>query len=472
MKKNNLTSIKSKIPNMFFPELVWKSFPEAKIYLVGGAVRDLILGRKEILDWDFVVTKAPIEKLIPVLERIGKVNLVGRHFGVIKFTPFDWRLKNYPIDIALPRREKSKDFLGKRTSFVVDSDSDLPIEDDLSRRDFTINAMAFDLKEEKLIDLFGGLKDLAGGKIRSVRDPEERFAEDYSRIVRGIRFACQLDFSIELKTKKAMMKMGKFLGNREAISEEIIASEFGKMLVADSKQALALLMNLKILEIIFPELESKLESNFIFNGHEFSKAKMLDKFWKLLDKSEAKESYGVASVLYLSLAFIFIVAGLSRHGFKDAGQIAGEFSKRHRISSINYAEISSEKLVWLVESANWIILNKGKYRLADIERIFFSNFFPSRDLEILLSLLSKMGGPFSEITEAFGDIQELIKKMPINNDRLPKRLLDGHFLFDVLHVPEGAKIGFYLEKLREEQLSGRIKTKDEAINFLKLLIAA
>src|SRR3989338_5616704 len=170
-------------------------------YVVGGSVRDAILGR-EAADQDFVlcgVTKKEIEAWFGAR---GKLDFAGRNFGVYKFTETGGAVE---IDIAMPRTEKptAKSEGGFR-DFETRSYANLPIADDLARRNFTVNAMAFNVRTNELTDPFGGRGDLLGKVIRAVGKPETRFTEDLTRVLRAIRFACQLGFEIEEKTWDAL----------------------------------------------------------------------------------------------------------------------------------------------------------------------------------------------------------------------------------------------------------------------------
>src|SRR3989339_281163 len=188
----------------FLSDLLEK-FPQAEVYLVGGAVRDIILDR-ETKDFDFVIGNVKADELEKFLAGLGEVNLVGKSFGVFKFVPTGFHVgdNNFEaLDIALPRTEVAG-MSGGYKDFEVQSDPSLPIEDDLGRRDFTINALAWDIKNKKLIDEFSGVKDLEQSIIRAIGDPEQRFQEDYTRMLRAVRFSCQLGFKIESKTLKAI----------------------------------------------------------------------------------------------------------------------------------------------------------------------------------------------------------------------------------------------------------------------------
>ena len=235
-----------------------KDFPKAEIFLVGGAVRDIMLGRKTY-DYDFVIRNVEPEKLEKFLIKEGKVSLVGESFGVFKFVPKNKKIKE-AFDIALPRTEQSWG-TGKYKDFDIQSNSKLSIEDDLSRRDFTINAMAVklathnsQLKAQSLVDPFDGKKDLEKKLIRTVGNPEERFKEDFTRMLRAIRFSCQLEFDIEKNTAKAIKKNA---AGTKKISPERIRDEFTKIIMSNNaEQGLMLLYKLNLLKYFIPELTS------------------------------------------------------------------------------------------------------------------------------------------------------------------------------------------------------------------------
>ena len=125
--------------------------PGARWYVVGGAVRDALLGRP-LRDVDVLVAGAPFDDLMMFLEARGSVDEAGRTFGVLKFVSREDGLK---LDIALPRREHPAGTGGYR-DVETESDATMPIEEDLSRRDFTINAMAWEVSSGRLIDPHGG----------------------------------------------------------------------------------------------------------------------------------------------------------------------------------------------------------------------------------------------------------------------------------------------------------------------------
>ena len=190
----------------------------AETYIVGGAVRDdLLPDAPPSKDIDFLVRGLPIEDLIRVLEPLGKVVPMGMEFGTV--TAF---IDGESFDFALPRKEESTGRGHK--DFKIIADHTAPVEEDLGRRDFTMNALAKD-SEGNIIDMFGGIQDIQDKVIRAVGDPLERFKEDPLRILRAIQFAVRFGFDIESETAAAMEKYANRL---DSISKERILAELTK----------------------------------------------------------------------------------------------------------------------------------------------------------------------------------------------------------------------------------------------------
>jgi poly(A) polymerase/tRNA nucleotidyltransferase (CCA-adding enzyme) len=208
-------------------------------YVVGGCVRDFLLG-KEPKDWDVTTNATPeeIQKVFPDSFYENKFLTVTVRTGSEKISE---------IEITTYRLEA--EYSDKRHPDQVKYAEKL--EDDLSRRDFTVNAMAMDNKK-KLTDLFEGQKDLKNKIIRTVGNAEERFSEDALRMLRAVRFATVLDFKIEEKTIKAIKKNSIWL---EAVSQERIRDEFVKIIMSEKAlQGIELLRQLDLLKYVLPEL--------------------------------------------------------------------------------------------------------------------------------------------------------------------------------------------------------------------------
>lgn len=236
-----------------------------KLFLVGGSVRDrLIHPDNEPKDADLLVTGISLEELTGILEPFGRVDLVGRSFGVLKFTPHPSSLAPEPLtlDISLPRKEASTGVGHKE--FAVDFDPFLPVEADLGRRDFTINAMAWPITETafnvqrltfnevSLIDPFHGQEDLKQGLIRLVNP--RAFEEDPLRMLRAVQFAARFEYAIEEGTFKAMQRSARLIAT---VSPERIQDELSKLLLKAERPSIGLFLMQRsgLMKEVLPELE-------------------------------------------------------------------------------------------------------------------------------------------------------------------------------------------------------------------------
>ena len=213
-------------------------------WVVGGCVRDLLLGRPP-KDWD-VTTNATPEDIQRLFENTFYTNEFGT-VGVVNDSVEEGSLK--VIEVT-PYRVEGTYSDARRPDSVQFSQK---IEDDLKRRDFTINALAYSPTKGDLIDLYEGIKDTEAGVVRAVGNPVDRFNEDALRILRAVRIAAELGFAIEPATQSAM---GQCAGQLEKISKERIRDEFVRIVASDKPmQALILAHEVGILKYILPELE-------------------------------------------------------------------------------------------------------------------------------------------------------------------------------------------------------------------------
>jgi tRNA nucleotidyltransferase (CCA-adding enzyme) len=217
----------------------------ARVYTVGGTVRDELLGHPR-KDLDLLVTGLPQPALLRCLRPYGRVQLTGRAFGVIKLTPHGW--DGPPIDVALPRTEISTG-IGHR-DFEVTFDHTLPVETDLGRRDFTINAMAIDLSDGRLLDPCGGYEDLQQRRLRQVS--MWAFPEDPLRMLRGIQLAARFALQIDPATRESMQTHAAAI---TTVAAERIAEELRKLLQAWApSQGFVVMHEVGLLRHIVPEL--------------------------------------------------------------------------------------------------------------------------------------------------------------------------------------------------------------------------
>ncbi len=218
-------------------------------YLVGGCVRDLLMDR-EPKDWD-VTTNAKPEEIIKLFEKtvyendFGTVGVcVPRVTGddVSRETP------EYVIVEVTPHRLEAKYSDFRHPDEVKFSDK---IDEDLQRRDFTINAMAY--RKNSVMDIYDGLKDIKDKTVRTVGNPDDRFNEDALRMLRAVRFAVQLDFSISSETTESILKNSELI---KKISAERIHDEFVKIIMSKNPATgIMLLQKFNLLKNIIPELE-------------------------------------------------------------------------------------------------------------------------------------------------------------------------------------------------------------------------
>ena len=208
------------------------------LYLVGGAVRDYIL-KKENSDYDLTTSATPDEVKVMFKRTIdtgikhGTVTVIfsGEHYEITTFrTEGDYSDSRHPDSVTFVRS----------------------LEEDLKRRDFTINALACDIITGEIIDLHGGTDDLGKGIIRAIGIPEDRFDEDALRMFRACRFAAKLDFTIEENTLKAIKSLH---GNIRKVSVERIKDEMDKLLLSPCPvRGLEYLENTGLMEEIIPEI--------------------------------------------------------------------------------------------------------------------------------------------------------------------------------------------------------------------------
>ncbi|MFA5358243.1 MAG: HD domain-containing protein [Patescibacteria group bacterium] len=478
---------------------VTRTFPAAEVFLVGGAVRDLLLNKK-IKDYDLLVRGVPAKPLEAFLRKNGKVDLVGKSFGVFKFNP---KLPDpssqfpSPIDIALPRTEYSIDRSGAYRDFKVQTNYRLKIEEDLSRRDFTVNAMALDLISGKIVDPFAGQKDLVKKIIRAVGKPSVRFAEDYSRMLRAIRFACQLDFAIEKNTwatiKKLAPKINKKNGNDFVVPRETIAKDLLKAFYAAPVLALGLFDQAGFIKQLMPELlkikKCPQPNNWHSEGDVWQHTVLALK--TLTSKRFQKLYPGYPSVnLIIGLLFHDIGKpytiqtpeknGSDRIRFNEHDLVgakkAKEICDRLKLSAYKDADIDCDpdKVFWLI--AKHMIAVHG--RIAEMKSTTIEKYFfiapAGQDLIKLIhademATVPAKGEKFISYSAALRRRIAVLAKLAKNKKTLPAPILDGNEIIKILKIKPGPHVGRAIAKLREEQLRGRVKTKQQAMKFIKKL---
>ncbi|MEK7103072.1 MAG: HDIG domain-containing metalloprotein, partial [Patescibacteria group bacterium] len=486
---------------------LYKTFPDAEVYLVGGAVRDSLLAR-ETKDYDFLIRNVSTNKLEKFLKPLGKVNLVGRKFGVLKFVPTTHKASEAfePFDIALPREEYSVDNTGHYRDFEIKTDPALGIDVDLARRDFTINAMAWEVKTQTLHDPYDGYTDLQNNMIRAVGNAQRRFEEDYSRMVRALRFACALNFDIELRTAKALKKNAVHLNDLltatkeisvnhaeeeiRVVPHEVIAKELLGAFKHDPVRAFDLYDNYGIIGILIPELLAMKKCPQPKNWHaEGDVWKHTRLSLQILQSATFKKEFGETADIELIIATLFHDIGKpytlktpKEHGVdrirfdghdRVGAQMTYQICERLRLSSASRYQVNIENIRWLV-NYHLLLLNSviDDMNNTTIEKYFFKNPELGKKLMMICYADAKGckrldGGSTTVAYTAMKKRLALFQKTAGVKKTLPPPILNGDEIMKMLKIAPSAKVGEILTLLREEQLSGRVRTKAQAQKFIR-----
>ncbi len=223
--------------------------PDGALFAVGGRVRDEVRAERESIersapDSDYLVVGLSLAEVVDRLQRLGRVDLVGASFAVLKLT-----VDGETVDVALPRRERS---LGAgHRDFVVESGPEVTLEDDLARRDFRMNMLARGLPAGAIVDPYGGRADIRAHRIDVVK--AQAFQEDPLRMLRAAQFAARFDYSVTAAVQDAMRAAAPLV---RSVSAERVRDEFLKLLTKAGKPSigLELLRETGVLGYIWPEL--------------------------------------------------------------------------------------------------------------------------------------------------------------------------------------------------------------------------
>ena len=212
-------------------------------YLVGGCVRDLLIG-KTPKDWDFTTNANPEE-----IQALFPDSFCNNDYGTVGVKNESEEDETLKVIEVTPYRTESGYSDSRRPDEVIFG---VTLEEDLARRDFTVNAIAYSLNEDKTVDLYDGVADIKAKRLRAVGNPDERFAEDALRMMRAVRLAAELDFIIESETITGIERNATLL---KKIAIERVATEFIRIIDSDNPmQGIIFLEKLNLLEYIIPEL--------------------------------------------------------------------------------------------------------------------------------------------------------------------------------------------------------------------------
>ena len=461
----------SKIPKYVtrVTETIEKAGFEA--FLVGGCVRDLILGR-EPKDWD-ITTNAKPEEIMPLFEKTIYENKFGTVGVCIQKepnlahtetspTPGVGEKIEYNIIEVTPYRIESKYDDFRHPNEVKFSDN---LEDDLKRRDFTINALALNLKGS-IKDNFDGLKDIKDKVIRTVGDPKDRFTEDALRMLRAVRFSAELDFSVSYETINDIYENSELIKN---VSFERIRDEFTKIIMSqNSVSGIALLQKLGLLKYIIPELEEGI--GCIQGG-----AHKYDVWEHLLQALDHATKKGWSLEIRLSALFHDIGKPRSRRkGVKKAytfygHEVIGERIVKQIMERLRYSKEISEKVVCFTRN-HMFFSDTEKITFSAVRRII--QHVGKENIWDLMKVrecdrvgMAKVEAPY-RLRKYHAMIEEALHD-PISVAQLS---IDGAYLMEVLHMKPGPRMGWILNALLEEVLDDPTKnTKEHLSDLVKSL---
>ncbi len=439
-----------------------RRFQEAgfRLALVGGSVRDALLGRLGN-DLDFTTDARPDDVLKIVRPWADSVWEVGIAFGTV-----GCQKAGYQIEVTTYRSEAYD-----RTSRKPEVSYGDSIEEDLVRRDFTVNAMAVALPEKEFVDPHGGLEDLAARVLRTPGTPEESFSDDPLRMMRAARFAAQLDFEVAPEVVEAMTAMAKRI---EIVSAERVRDEFNKLILsANPRKGLRLLVDSGIASHVLPELPAlRLESD------EHHKHKdVYEHSLTVLEQAIDLEEGGPDLVLRLA-ALLHDIGKPRTRRFETDGRVSfhhhevvGAKMTKKRMTALKYSNDMIKDVSLLVElHLRFHGYGTGEWTDSAVRRYV-------RDAGPQLERLHKLTRSdcttrnkrkAGALSRAYDGLEERIAQLKEQEELDSIRPdLDGNQIMEILGVGPGPEIGKAYKFLLELRLENGPMEHDAAVAALK-----
>lgn len=418
-----------------------------QLYLVGGAIRNELIGLP-IDEWDFATDAIPSETE-EVLRQSGAKNigLIGERFGTVtadfqgeKVEITTYRGETYRTDSRQPDVKWGKS-----------------ITEDLERRDFTINALAYDFSTKKIMDLFNGQGDLKDKVIAAVGKAGIRFEEDPLRMLRAIRFACQLGFTIEPETLGAITRQKERLA---VLSAERIAGEMDKILLSPKpSDGIKLLVETGVISYILPELIPTIDLEFDPTEHKDIYRHIL----QVLDNTPTKLALRWSAILHdIAKPLTRKKVGNDYHflGHENVGAKVTQTVLRR----LKYSNDFIEYVTKLVRLHQRLPNNDGRWTDGAVRRFVRDAGEALEDL-FLFAKADSTGGNERKLAryqqmrdELWSRIVELNKQAEINKIKSP---LDGEELMKMFHRPAGPWIKEIKQHLLDLVLDGQLEGDDK-----------
>ena len=432
------------------------------LYIVGGYVRDSLIN-KQTIDLDLAVTKNA-EKFARKLSKKLNVNKV---VPFEKFQTYRIPYKNFEIEVAQARTESyNKD--SRKPREVIPTD----ITEDLSRRDFTINAMAVSLNKNdfgKLIDPYQGLQDLNKGLIKTPLEPNITFSDDPLRILRAIRFAAQLNFEIHPDTLIAINQQIKRI---EIISWERITAEIIKILKTEKPSiGFYLLKDVDLLKYIFPELDI-MPGIDVINGHSHKDVfihtlEVVDNAAQLTNKMKIRFAALVHDIAKPQTKKYYKDKGWTFHGHEEIGRrMIRTVAKRMKLSN----ELRDYLMILTKLHLRPIALAKKDITDRAVRRVMFEAKEYLDDLMILCraDITTKNSKKIKQYMKNFERVESLMKNVKMRDEmKAFKCPINGYQIMKLLSLKEGKKIGKIKYEIETAILDEKINnTYDSAYEYM------
>jgi len=421
-----------------------------KAFFAGGCVRDMIMGKVSI-DYDIATSALPQD----IINLFGKTIPVGVQFGVVIVVK-----DGHNFEVATFRTEGSYSD-GRHPDYVAFSTP----EDDVKRRDFTINGLLYDPVKNEILDYVGGQEDISKGIIRTIGNPAERFTEDKLRMIRAARFACRFNFPIHEDTRRAIIQLAQ---NIHVVSAERIREELEKILTGTNPHiGIKLLDELCLLEEILPEVSSmkgvRQPENFHPEGDVFVHTLLcLSKLAPVPEQGMERPSWTFAmGILLHDIGKTMTLEELDRIRFNLHEKVGADMTAKicDRLKTSN---AEKDRIVWLVLK-HLYFKDAQKMRLSKLKRLLAEEGYPELAELCRIDALASSG----DLSD-YHYCQEMFSKLS-HEEVKPKPLITGHDLIDMGLKP-GPVFKDILTKIEDEQLEGNVTTKEAAIEMAKSLI--
>ncbi|PSJ28710.1 CCA tRNA nucleotidyltransferase [Streptosporangium nondiastaticum] len=445
-----------------------RRFQEAgfTLALVGGSVRDALLGRLGN-DLDFTTDARPEDVLKIVRPWADAVWEVGIAFGTV-----GCRKADFDIEVTTYRSEAYD-----RTSRKPEVSYGDSIEEDLVRRDFTVNAMAVALPEKEFIDPHNGLEDLAARVLRTPGTPEESFSDDPLRMMRAARFAAQLDFEVAPEVVTAMTEMS---GRLEIVSAERVRDELNKLILSDHpRKGLKLLVDTGLAALVLPELPALRLERDEHHRHKDVYEHTLTVLEQAIALEAPRDQPGGGPDLVLRLAALLHDIGKPRtRRFEKDGRVSfhhhevvGAKMTKARMTKLKYSNELVKDVTKLVElHLRFHGYGTGEWTDSAVRRYV-------RDAGPLLDRLHKLTRSdcttrnkrkANALSRAYDGLEERIARLQEQEELDAIRPdLDGNQIMEILGVGPGPQVGKAYKHMLEMRLEHGPMSHDEAVAALK-----